>query len=190
MMLLKLSRILKRYILKLTRSNIIYGKNVIIDLKTVIINNGNILKLGTNVYLRSVSKGYQAGMPFPTSILLDVKGAEVKIGDNSRINGAYIHAQKSISIGRNCVIASGVNIIDTNGHVLLSLDRTIGRDTPEEIIIEDNVWIGLNCTILKGTNIGKNSVVAAGSVVKGIFPANSLIHGNLANVVKKLDINK
>jgi acetyltransferase-like isoleucine patch superfamily enzyme len=88
------------------------------------------------------------------------------------------------------VIASGVNIIDTNGHVLLSLDRTIGRDTPEEIIIEDNVWIGLNCTILKGTKIGKNSVVSTGSVVKGIFPANSLIHGNLATMVKELGFSK
>jgi acetyltransferase-like isoleucine patch superfamily enzyme len=189
-MILNLSRKIKKYALLFRRRNIIYGKNVIIDFKTVIINNGNILKLGSNVYLRSISKGYQAGMPFPTSILLDVKGAEVEIGDNSRINGVYIHAQKSISIGKNCVIASGVNIIDTNGHVLLSLDRTIGRDTPEEIIIEDNVWIGLNCTILKGTKIGKNSVVSTGSVVKGIFPANSLIHGNLATMVKELGFSK
>lgn len=187
-MILNFSRKIKKYLLRLTRNNITYGKNVIIDFKTDIINNGNTLKIGDNVHLRSRPKGYQAGMSFPTTILIDVKEAEVNIGNNSRINGVYIHSQKFISIGNNCVIASGVNIIDTNGHILLSLDRTVGRDRPEEIIIEENVWIGLNCIILKGTKIGKNSVVSAGSVVKGEYPPNSLIHGNIATVVKKIDI--
>ena len=58
----------------------------------------------------------------------------------------------------------------------------------EEIKIGDNVWIGWNCTVLKGVQIGKNSVVAAGSVVlRGKYPNNSLIAGNPAKVVKVLD---
>ena len=174
--------------IKISKKNIFYGKNVSIDFKTKIFNNSNVLNIGNNVRLRSISKYYQAAMPFPTTILMDVDGATISIGDNSRINGAYIHAQKSISIGKNCVIASGVNIIDTNGHILLSKDRTVGRDKPADIIIEDNVWIGLNCIILKGSRIGKNSVVAAGSVVKGSYAENSLIQGNIATVVKQLEI--
>ncbi len=98
-------------------------------------------------------------------------------------------SKKKILIGENCVIASGVNIIDSNGHILLSTDRTKGRDNAEEIIIGNNVWIGLNATILKGSIIGENSVIAAGSVVKGIFPPNSLIVGNPAVLVKELKIN-
>lgn len=164
------------------------GSGAIIDYKTVIINKKNKITIGKNVYLRSVSKGYQAGMPFPTTLLTDVKGARISIGANSRINGAYIHAQDSIILGENCVIASGVNIIDTNGHELYSLNRTVKRDKPEKVEIGNNVWIGLNAIILKGTTIGDNAVVGAGSVVKGHFPANSLIVGNPAKVVKTLDI--
>lgn len=168
--------------------NVLMGNGVIIDFKTRIINSGNKVSLGNNVILRSGSRNYHAGMPFGTTLLIDIAGAAISIGDNTRINGAYIHAQKGIAIGANCVIASGVNILDSNGHELISVNRTIGRDKAEEIIIEDNVWLGLNAIILKGTTIGKNSVVGAGSVVKGHFPPNSLIAGNPAIAVKTLNI--
>jgi acetyltransferase-like isoleucine patch superfamily enzyme len=128
-------------------------------------------------------------MPFPTTLLSDGNKSMIEIGDNCRVNGAYIHAQKRITIGKNCVIASGVNIMDSNGHELYSNDRTKGRDTAKEIAIGENVWIGLNAIILKDTYIGDNSVIAAGSVVKGNFPNNSLIQGNPAVTVKQLEIN-
>jgi acetyltransferase-like isoleucine patch superfamily enzyme len=185
---LKISRSVKLKIVKLQGKFIHIGENVIIDYKTKIITNNNKLLIGNNVYLRSIKDGYQAAMPFPTTILLDIPGAIVKIGDNSRLNGVYIHAQKNIEIGYNCVIASGVQIIDTNGHILLSLNRTEGRDLPEKIKIGNNVWIGINAIILKGTEIGDNSVVSAGSIVKGVFPNNSLIVGNPASIAKKINI--
>ena len=184
-----LGRKLKIILLKLTKKNIFYGRGVLIDFQTNIRNNRNILKLGNNVYLRSISRGYQAAMPFSTTILIDVEDAQISIGNNTRINGAYIHAQKSILIGDNCVIASGVNILDSNGHQLCSNNRTKGRDKPEDIVIQENVWIGINCVILKGTIIGKNSVVSAGTIVKGIFPPNSLISCNMGHVVKKIVID-
>lgn len=164
-------------------SKIRFKGKVFIDYQSSIIIHNNELSFGENVVIRSRKKGYHAAMPFASTVLIDVVNAKVSIGDNSRLNGVYIHAQKEISIGKNCVIASGVNIIDSNGHILNSLDRTKGRDIPKEIIIEDNVWIGLNCIILKGTRIGSNSVVSAGSVVKGVFPENSIIAGNPAQIV-------
>lgn len=189
-MINRLFRHIKRCFLLIMRSGIIYGRDVKIDWAVKIYNHKNKLILGDNVYLRGIRKGYQAAMPYPTTILIDVKNAIVKIGSNTRINGAYIHAQKSIHIGDNCVIASGVNIMDSNGHILHSENRTIGRDVPEEIIIGNNVWIGLNAVILKNTEIGDNSVVSAGSIVKGVFPANSLIAGNPATIVRALKLNK
>jgi acetyltransferase-like isoleucine patch superfamily enzyme len=165
--------------------NISVCKGTRIDLRTKIIVQGGLC-LGKNVYLRSREKGYHAGMPFYTTLLADANNAMIEIGDNTRVNGAYIHAQKHIKIGNNCVIASGVNIIDSNGHQLYSSDRTKGRDEAKEIAIGNNVWVGLNAIILKDTVIGDNSVVAAGSVVKGNFPANSLIQGNPAVTVKTI----
>lgn len=163
------------------------GKKVRIDFRTRIKVLEGQIEIGDNVYLRSNSKNYHTGMAFPTTLFVDKIGAKIKVGKHSRLNGTYIHAQCDINIGENCVIAAGVNIIDSNGHELYSYNRTIGRDIPKPISILDNVWIGINCTILKGTQIGKNSVVAAGSVVKGQFEDNVLIQGNPARVIKKLE---
>ena len=63
-------------------------------------------------------------------------------------------------------------------------------DVPEEIIIENDVWIGQNSIILKGTRIGRGSVISANSVVRGSFPSFSLIGGNPTKLVKKLSLMK
>ena len=179
---------IKLFILKVMNKNTDFGKSFSFDVSTKIRAGNNKLSIGENVYLRSNPRGYHAGMPFPTTILLDKEGAECFIGDNCRINGAYLHCQKKLVIGKNSVIASGVHIIDSNGHILNSNNRTKGSDIPADIIIGENVWIGLNSVILKATIIGNNSVVAAGSIVKGEYPANSLIQGNPAKLVKILEI--
>ncbi len=146
------------------------------------------VKIGCNCTIGRSMKYYHAGMPFYTALLNDGKESHIIIGNNCRLNGVYIHAQKEILIGDNCVLASGIHVIDSNGHELYSTNRTVGRDTPKPVVIGNNVWIGLNSIVLKDTIIGDNSVVAAGSVVKGRFPANSLIQGNPAVVVKTLEI--
>lgn len=169
-----------------SRKNIILGKAVRIDNKTRLFTNGNKLVIGSNVHLRSRNQGYHAGMPFSTTILIDNKEAMCHIGDNCRINGVYIHAKSKIVIGNNTVIAAGVNILDSNGHEVYSINRTQGRDIPKEIVIGNNVWIGLNAIILKGTHIGDNSIVAAGSVVKGVIPCNVIVQGNPAVIVNKI----
>lgn len=55
------------------------------------------------------------------------------------------------------------------------------------IIIQDNVWIGIAATILPGVILGKNCVVAAGSVVTKDVPANMIVAGNLAKIVKQIN---
>lgn len=162
------------------------SEGVIIDPKSSVIPLKGKIKIKKNALLRSNPRGYHAGMPFSTTLFTDIDEAIIEIGENCRINGAYIHAQKKIVIGDNTVIASGVHIIDSNGHALHSMNRTIERDEPQQIIIGLNVWIGLNAIVLKGSVIGDNSVVGAGSIVKGNFPENSLIVGNPASVVKSL----
>ena len=56
----------------------------------------------------------------------------------------------------------------------------------EGIVINKNVWIGTNVVILPGVKIGKNSIIAAGSIVTKSFDDNSLIAGNPAKLIKKL----
>lgn len=168
------------YYLKFFNRRIKIKENVFIDFKSNIHILKGTLILHENVKIRSYQKGYHTGMPFPSYLFIDFPDAVIEIGKNSRINGVSIHAKRKIIIGNNCVIASGVHILDSNGHILRSSNRTSGIDKPGEIIIGDNVWIGLNAIILKNTIIGNNSVVAAGSVVQGVFPDNSIISGNPA----------
>lgn len=149
---------------------------------------GAHIRIGNNVTFYSRAWGYHGGMPFGTTILADAKGALISIGSGCRLNGTYIHAKKNIVIGENCVIAAGTNILDSNGHELISSNRTQNTDKPKDIIIGNNVWICLNSVILKGTEIGNNCVIAANSVVKGNFPDNSLIQGNPAKIISQIPI--
>lgn len=173
--------------------------------KGVIIGNSSIVyhKCGIDCYSISCKCGeviigkhckigrspikYHGSMPFHTRLLSDGAG-KIVVGDNCRINGAYIHAEKSIVIGSNCVIASGVNIIDSNGHQVKSFDRTSGRDEPKEIVIGNNVWICMNATILKGSVIGDNSIITAGSVIQGIIPPNSIASSHSQLEIKKIEL--
>lgn len=104
------------------------------------------------------------------------------------MNGVNICSRKLIKIGDDCLFAAGVQILDSNGHNVKSSSRAFETDTPIPIIIGNNVWVGLNAIILKGTTIGDNCVISAGSVVKGDFPPNSIISGNPAKIVKSFDL--
>ena len=178
--------------IKVFSKGVTIKKGGLVYYRTRIMNyskNGSI-SIGENSRIGCSSKRYHAGLPFYARILIDGIDSKVVIGNNCRLNGAYIHAEKSITIGNNCVAASGVHIMDSNAHMVYSLDRTIGRDEPEEITIGDNVWIGLNSIILKGVVIGNNCVISAGSVVKGKFPNNVIIAGNPATIVNRIDLKK
>lgn len=176
--------------IKLFHSRVIIDKKTIVFHRSSIINyskTGNII-IGKNCKIGCPSKYYHGGMPFYTKIFNEGENSNIVINNNCRINGAYIHAERNITIGDNCVIAAGVHIIDSNGHVINSTDRTKGRDKAKDIVIGENVWIGINSIILKGSHIGNNCVISAGSVVKGSFPDNSLIIGNPAIIAKHLDL--
>lgn len=151
------------------------------------------LKLGVNINdgtrIGCFAKGYSVGF-FHRTRIITLGSGKISIGNYCEINGANICSKSKITIGNKVQIASGVQITDYNAHSVYSYNRHIERDDPCPISIGNNVWIGLNAIILKGSIIGDNSVVAAGSVVKGVFPSYSIIQGNPAVVVKKLSPDK
>ena len=167
-------------------SNVFYQSRI--DCYSDGYKNGGGITIGNNCSIGHSEIKYHGGMPFYTCLLSDGKGSIISIGDNCRVNGAYIHAEKEMTIGYNWVIASDVNIIDSNGHQVKSLNRTIGRDEPKEIIIGNNVWICMNATILKGSIIGDNSVIAAGCVVQGIVPPNTIASTNSKLEIKEIQL--
>ncbi len=155
----------------------------------VVAKNGGTVAIDPTALLNSRQEGYHVGMPFPTTVIADRPGAVVRIGADCRIHGTYIHAWKGITIGRGVLVAAGTNIVDANGHssnVRYARFRANFRDVPREIRIDDHVWIGMNCTILKGVHVGECAVVSAGAVVKEDVPPFSVVEGNPARVVRIL----
>ena len=82
----------------------------------------------------------------------------------------FITCLKSIVIGDNVSIANNVVIVD-HDHSMVEKNKFVCDD----VVIEDDVWIGANAVILKGVRIGKNSVIAAGSVVTKDVPPNTIL---------------
>jgi acetyltransferase-like isoleucine patch superfamily enzyme len=81
--------------------------------------------------------------------------------------------------------------VDTDFHATDSIQRWVKPSDGGmgEVAIEDNVFIGMNCLILKGVRIGKGSVIGAGSVVTEDVPPNVIVAGNPARLVRRLDNN-
>jgi len=163
------------------------GRVQIKGMPIVDVREGAKLVIGSNVTLNSSNRSYHVNLFAPVKLFAKIPGAKIDIGENTRIHGSCIHAQSSISIGRNCLIAGNCQIFDGPGHELASDRRLDVSLRAQPIVIEDNVWLGTGVIVLPGTTIKSGSVISAGSVVKGAVERDSLIVGNPAKVVKRLD---
>ncbi len=124
------------------------------------------------------------------TVIIARYGGNIEIGDGFGISGTTIYSTSSIKIGKNATIGANCKIIDNDFHPLdpeqrrLGLNEQYTRRAP--IVIGDNCFIGMNSIILKGTTLGSNVVVGAGSVVHGVFPDNCIIAGNPAKIIKHI----
>ena len=112
----------------------------------------------------------------------------IRVGDFCLIcPGVRIGSAHEITIGDNCMLASGAYVTDSDWHDIYNR-ITIGRTEP--VRIEDNVWVGDSAIICKGVTLGQNSIIGAGSVVVNSVPPNCIAAGNPARVVKQLDLDE
>ena len=111
--------------------------------------------------------------------------ATVNIGNRVRLNGCGIQAASKIEIGDDVILGS-CTIVDTDHHPVSPENRKSGAVRTKPIIIGRNAWIG-GAAVLKGVSVGENSVVGLGSVVTEDVPANVVVAGNPARVVRRLD---
>jgi acetyltransferase-like isoleucine patch superfamily enzyme len=164
----------------------IEGKVVILGRPLIDIRKGSKLFLGNGVILTSRNKGYHLNIQAPVKLFADRPGAEIRVGEQTRIAGSCIHAQRSVTIGKRCLIAGNCQIIDANGHDLSfpGVEQRLdieGLSAP--IVIEDDVWLGTNTVVLPGVTIGRGAVIGANSVVSSNIPPMVVARGNPAEVV-------
>lgn len=129
---------------------------------------------------KKVDDGFILIPPFYTT-----GGADILIGQNVFINqNCTIYDLGGVDIGDDVMIGPNVNII-TSGHPVAPSQRRAAV-VAKPIKIGKNVWIGAGATIIGGVTIGENSVVGAGSVVTKDVPANMLVGGNPAKVIRSI----
>ena len=108
----------------------------------------------------------------------------LEIGKNTFINDyTLINVRMKIAIGDNVCIGQNVKFYDH--------DHCYGGDKgfkDSAIFIGENTWIGTDCIILRGTQIGKNCVIGAGSIVKGVVPDNTVFVNERKKSIKRIDL--
>lgn len=155
------------------------------------LTNIKSLYVGKSIRI-NVEKGYQ--LCFGQNVYIDdfcrlecLKG-DMYIGNNTFINtNCNIIVLSGIHIGDNCLLGSNVGIYDHN-HRYDIKDLPIIQQgyTVQKVIIEDNVWIGSNCTVTKGVNIKNKIVIAANSVVTKNLDKEGIYGGVPSKLIKKL----
>ncbi len=175
-----------------------YGRNLLLKGMPVIFNKGGAkLSIGENCTIKSSFLSNLVGLYSRTIIVTRTPEAEIVIGNNVGISGATIYSRKKITIGDNTCIGGNCKILDNDFHPIEVEQRNKllmdvhGGDSDlvrsKEIKIGRNCFIGCNSIILKGTVLGDGCVVGAGAVVAGEFEQNSVIAGNPARVIRKLE---
>lgn len=145
-----------------------FSPNVVVE-----IGNRAKLSLGKNVRVHSGSK------------IKVRKGAKCNIEDNVKINyNCIIVCRDNITIGSETEFGPSVYIYD-HDHKFDRESGVIANEfNTEAIEIGKNVWIGANTVILRGTKIGDNCVIGAGSIIKGEYEAGSVIIQKKETIVK------
>ncbi len=139
-----------------------------------IICRGLFKRAGTNI---NIEKGVYFG-----------DGGQVEVGDNAKIGFNFeVLGPAIFTLGRNVMIGPEVLFITINHR----FDRTDvpvkeqGHQPPKGIVVEDDVWIGARVIVLPGVRIGTGAIVGVGAVVTKDVPANTIVGGNPAKVIRQ-----
>ncbi len=172
--------------------NIVVGENTVIDssfcFKHYFARREIGLRLGSNTTIWRAS-------------LAAEEDAIIEIGDYCYVANASLVCSERISIGSYVMIAGGVTIADSDFHPLEPAARladTVALSPigdrkhrpaikPAPVVIEDDVWIGYNATILKGVRVGAGAMIAPGALVLRDVPPGVEVAGNPARVVETFE---
>lgn len=112
-------------------------------------------------------------------------GGVLQIGNNVGINSnCIISSHDNIEIGDNVEIGPNVCIYDHDHDTKCEGGIKAGKFITAPVSVGNNTWIGANVVILRGTKIGKNCIIAAGSIVKGEIPDNSTYIQKREKIIK------
>ena len=179
------------------RNLVFVGPNTRLRSKSLI-HFGSGVTLGESVLIDGLSKnGIRIGNnvnigPYTiieaTGVISNL-GLGCSIGNNSGLGAfSFVGAAGGVRIGNDVIMGQRVSFHSEN-HNFDQLDLPIREQgiSRQGIAVDDNCWIGANVVFLDGAHVGSGSVVAAGAVVRGVFPSNAIIAGVPAKLVRLRD---
>ncbi len=149
---------------------------------------GSLMQFGDGLSLRSATRANPMAPNHPVVLATLRPDAVLSAGARFAMTGGCLCAAELVQIGDDVVVGANAIIVDTDFHPLEAGQRLVaGNDGMcAPTIIEDGVFVGMNAMILKGSRIGRCSVIGAGSVVSGEIPAGVVAAGNPARVIREL----
>ena len=178
-------------------NNVHHGKNFKVFNKIYLIGKGTI-RIGNDFMFTSgdcinpISRNLRG-------CIYTEQDAKITIGDRVGVSSSSFWISKELTIGNDVKIGADTLIIDTDSH---QIDYRLRKKYPHNqeealflnsqihsapITIEDDVWIGAKCIILKGVTIGARSIIGAGSVVTKNIPSDCIAAGNPCKTIKFLN---
>ncbi|WP_440895625.1 DapH/DapD/GlmU-related protein [Amphibacillus sp. Q70] len=186
---------LKKLLSKMTSEGVIHGgsevnkamvavsyetRRLCAQLNNGVYTNEEIRQQVSQIIGRELDEGFSLFVPFTTDF-----GKNIKIGKNVFINsGCRFQDQGQITIGDGSLIGHNV-VLATINHDYNPSKR--GTMYLKPIELKEKTWIGSNSTILPGVTVGKNAVIAAGSVVTKDVAPNTIVGGNPATFIANLE---
>lgn len=190
MLLGEIKKLFSTATMKLSLSwwGVTYGKKCLFFGKTFLkIHPSAAVSIGSNCTFRSSFDSNTIGLK-QYCFLSASRNASLKIGNNCGLSGAVISAQDSIIIGDRVLLGANVTITDSDRHPLGAKLRAQGLGgKAKQVVIGDDVWLGMNVVVLKGASIGGGSIIAANSVVTGSIPERVIAGGSPAQVIKRIN---
>ena len=168
--------------IRMTLRKVAYEKNVhFLGLTIIKRHSHGKIFIAKECMFRSHVSSNLIGINRPCILSVLTESATLKIGEGCGFSGTVIGCFTEITLGKNVRCGANTLITDSDWH----LDDTRSA-IPKPIIIGDNVWLGVNVTVMKGVTIGNNSIIGAGSVVTKSIPDNVIAAGNPCKVIKEI----
>ena len=153
-----------------------------------IVNEGSIELTGKV----RINSGFQNNRinGYSNGVITVKPNGKLILGDDVGLSNPIIYCTHKISIGEHTLVGADTKIVDTDFHPVSAEDRLEKQNSSIKkapIEIGKNVFIGMNCLIMKGVKIGDNAVIAAGSVISKDVPAGEVV---ASAVMHSLNSNK
>lgn len=145
--------------------------------------NKDTIHIGNNCTFRSKHTSNLIGINRPCIFSsIGMNGSRLIVGNDCGFSGTVIGCFDEIILGNNVRCGANTLITDSDWHLD---DPRAGKPSP--VYIGNNVWLGVNVTVLKGISIGENTVIGANSLVVKNIPANVIAAGNPCKVLREID---